>query len=157
MSDPVGYVSGGCNDQSNNTDQSRLYCNVTQGSDYYMVIDGWQSDDIGQYGLSVGMQVGVPCRYFNLLHKLDKRTAIVGLYCHNFNYCGGINAASSLVILAVGLCAVACGGEIKEPINTDTGDTAADSVEICDDGEDNDGDGAIDAMTLTVTTLTATL
>ncbi|MEC8278012.1 MAG: hypothetical protein VX026_09870, partial [Myxococcota bacterium] len=56
-----GYVSGGCNDQSNNTNQSRLYCNVTQGSDYFMVIDGWQSDDIGQYGLSVSMQVGVSC------------------------------------------------------------------------------------------------
>ncbi|MEC8380376.1 MAG: putative metal-binding motif-containing protein [Myxococcota bacterium] len=61
MSDSVGYVSGGCNDQSNNTNQSRLYCNVTQGSDYFMVIDGWQSDDIGQYGFSVSMQVGVSC------------------------------------------------------------------------------------------------
>ena len=45
---------------------------------------------------------------------------------------------------AVGLCAVACGGEIKEPISSDTGDTAVDSIEICDDGEDNDGDGAVD-------------
>lgn len=61
MSDPTGYLTGGCNDQANNTDQSRLFCNVVQGEDYIILIDGWESTDAGQYGLNVSLQVGASC------------------------------------------------------------------------------------------------